>query len=155
MDEMDLVAWYALWQPSEHFPLTEALNGGPTCWDRPNGGLWNCPCHPSDKQNQIRESFAPGAGKDEKIAAVVAGHRMWLQRSSEVKPEGRKHQESHARYIVISDHEDFEGQGVLVGEITEDGSDIILVRVAVADVVEVLVSKAQGHEVASALSEPN
>lgn len=153
VDEMGLIAWYALYQLWEPHSLTEALNGGPTSWDRPNGGIWSCPCHLSCRQNQVRESFTPDMGRDEKIAAVVVEHRSWVQKTRDANPGMKRYQEFHDRYIVISEHEGFEGHGVLVGEITGHGNDIVLERVAVANVVEVLVSKVQGDKAASALSE--
>lgn len=144
VDELGVVAWYALYQPSEPYSLIEALNGGSTCWDRPNGGLQSCPCQEASRHIGFRESFAPDASNNEKIAAVVVAHRRWYQAVKEANPDLKSWQEHHDRYIIISDHENFEDEGVLVGEITEDGSDIVVERVAVAEVVEVLLSKIQG-----------
>lgn len=144
VDEMGAIAWYNLHNPSEPYSQWEALNGGPTCWDRPNGGISSCPCQPPGWLHSIGESYAPDASTDVKIAAIVVGHQEKHQRWKDANPNQKKYTSFHDRIIVISDHEDFKAEGVLVGEITEDGKDIVLERVAVKNVVEVLVSKVGG-----------
>lgn len=56
---------------------------------------------------------------------------------------GRENCGSHRGTLGV-DHENFEAEVVLVGEISEDGKDICLERILVADVVEMLLLKGGG-----------
>lgn len=45
---------------------------------------------------------------------------------------------------MISDYKDLEAEGVLVADLNENGNDVHLKRIAVADLVEVLLLKVRG-----------
>lgn len=129
VDEMGTIAFYSLYkQVGDGMALWDGLNGGPGYWDR-STDRW--PCQPNCLQYRFPESYAPDADQDAKIAAVCAGHQKWTR---------KENLWFHERFIVISDHEDIETEGVLIAEVSEDGNDIRLERVALADVVGWLVA---------------
>lgn len=107
------------------------MNGGPSCWDR-QGGIKRCPSYPCGWQYRFGEEIDAAVGKDAKIAVVVAEHLAELRKSS---PNFQK------CLIVISDETDLQAEGVLVVEFNENGGDVHQERVALADLVEVLLRK--------------
>lgn len=121
-----------LYEPSHIYPIGCAING-PLAVNTPVG-YW--PCGPNGWRHYLRLDLI--AEMEAKIAAVVAGHSVWGSR-----PEYRGLYNEHL--FVIADHEEFDIQGVLVGEL-DDAGGVILERVRVGDVFRVLVAKATARQ---------
>lgn len=137
VDTMGYIAVYTLY--GNTVPLStlwEAVNGSPSCWDR-RGVINRCPCCPCEWQYRFAEEIDTAVGTDAKIAAVVAGHLEQTRKSS-IK--------CHERLILISDEMDLETEGVLIMEFDDNGGDAHLERVAVADLVDVLLLKVTSGE---------